>query len=118
MARKDMKAALGASLKAEEKAVKTRFDRAEALLEKSKKATTSSRKTGNHGRVIRDSFTMPESDHSLISTIKERCLNAGVNANKSEIIRAGLNALAEMSDGDLLEVVQNLSKVKTGRPTE
>jgi hypothetical protein len=36
--------------------------------------------------------------------------------NKSEIVRAGLKALARMSDAELAEIVGGLTKVKPGRP--
>jgi hypothetical protein len=40
----------------------------------------------------------------------------GFSANKSEVLRAGLAALNEMSDRELAEVVGSLTRVKTGRP--
>ena len=69
-------------------------------------------------RVIRDSFTLPSRDYELITAVRQRCLNSAVNVNKSEVIRAGLHALMEMPEEDLLDLVNNLEKVKTGRPTE
>lgn len=114
MARKDMKKALGASLKAEERAVKDRFERAETVFETKDTATKVS---GNGAeRVIRDSFTMPATDYGLIAEIKSRCLKKGIAANKSEIVRAGLAALDGMSDTTLIELVKKVPKVKTGRP--
>lgn len=117
MAKRDMKAALGASLKAEETAVKNRFDKAEAAFSR-KPAATPSRQESSESKVIRDSFTMPEDDYNLIAGIRSRCLKAGVTVNKSEVIRAGLNALNEMSDKELLEIIERLAKVKTGRPSQ
>ena len=37
---------------------------------------------------------------------------------KSEVIRAGLHILESLSDEELVEVINRLEKVKTGRPTE
>lgn len=125
MARKNIKSALGASIKAEEKAVQSRFERAEAVLGTSprKKTAPAPRKRQSpakdqisNGRVIRDSFTTPADDYGLIAQIKQRCLKAGVSVNKSEVLRAGLHALETMSDKELLKVVERLAKVKTGRP--
>lgn len=121
MAKKDMKKALGASLKAEEQAVRQRFDkkdkfaRAESVLGGGGKLPGPARE-GKHERVVRDSFTMPTADYGLISTIKQRCLKKGVSASKSEVVRAGLAALEAMSDRELVELVEKLPKVKTGRP--
>ena len=126
-----MKSALSASLKAEDEAVKSRFEKAESLLGE---RTLSSDSPGNplppsplvpnvkeqpkKERVIRDSFTLPSGDYDLIAAIRQRCLVAAVNVTKSEVIRAGLHALMEMPEEDLLRLVGNLEKVKTGRPTE
>jgi hypothetical protein len=114
MARKDMKKALGASLKAEERAVKDRFERAETVMAKTDAPPKSS---GNGAeRVIRDSFTMPTVDYGLIARVKSRCLKKGIVANKSEIVRAGLAALDAMPDAALSELIKKVPKIKTGRP--
>jgi hypothetical protein len=117
MVKRDMKRALGVSLKAEERAVQDRFTKAETVL--SGKRTTASREDsgkGSEGKVIRDSFTIPTDEYELISRIKKRCMKVGVSANKSEILRAGLAVLEEMPDKDLSLVFENLARVKTGRP--
>ncbi|NKB17271.1 MAG: hypothetical protein HC770_02770 [Pseudanabaena sp. CRU_2_10] len=68
-------------------------------------------------KVVRDSFTLPESDYEKITVLKERCLGLAKNVTKSEIVRAGLYALEALSEGQLLSVVEKLEKVKTGRPS-
>jgi hypothetical protein len=118
MSRKDMKKALGASLKAEEQAVKSRFEKAETVL--SKKQVPSPPKEvparNGGGKVIRDSFTIPSDEYDLISKLKKRCMKVGVGVNKSEILRAGLAALDSMQDRELAEAFERLARVKTGRP--
>ena len=68
-------------------------------------------------RVLRDSFTMPSSDYALIESIKQRCMKFGRGVNKSEVLRAGLQALAAMTEKQLQEIFRALSRVKPGRPT-
>lgn len=117
MAKKDMKSALGASLKAEERAVRDRFEKAESVIGGGKSSPRAEMTPSNGaGRVIRDSFTIPGDEYELISKIKKRCMKAGVSANKSEVLRAGLAALNSMSDGELAKTVEGLARVKTGRP--
>ena len=125
MVRKNMKSALSASLKAEDEAFKSRFERAEAILGDTNSSQSevtsdsdplSSQKLLKKERVIRDSFTLPEADHALIAAIKQRCLKGAVNVTKSEVVRAGLHALSSLPERELLEVMDNLTKVKTGRP--
>lgn len=117
MAKKDMKSALGASLKAEEQAVRSRFEKAESVIGggKSTPRTQEQPRNGAH-KVIRDSFTIPGDEYELIASIKKRCMKAGVSANKSEVLRAGLAALDAMPERELAKVFEGLAKVKTGRP--
>ena len=117
MAKKDMKSALGASLKAEERAVRDRFEKAESVIGRGKSSPRAEQPTSNGaGKVIRDSFTIPADEYELISRIKKRCMKAGVSANKSEVLRAGLAALDAMTDQDLARLFEKLPRVKTGRP--
>ena len=119
MARKDMKAKLGSSIKAEEKAVKGRYDkfeRADAALAEAKTPGATNSSAGGNGKVIRDSFTMPETDYGTISRIKTRARRLDFDTNKSEILRAGLAVLDKMPDRELVKVFEGLTKVKPGRP--
>jgi hypothetical protein len=119
MAKRDMKKALGASIKAEENAFKSRFERAETALG-SKRAASKSKAQENGApkadKVIRDSFTMPATDYASIDRIKRRAMKSGIGTNKSEILRAGLSVLDRMPDKELLKVFEKLPKVKPGRP--
>ena len=67
-------------------------------------------------KVIRDSFTFPEEDYQKISELKKACLGLGINAKKSEILRAGLHALADLDHDKLKELISRIEKIKTGRP--
>jgi len=67
-------------------------------------------------KLIRDSFKFPELEYQTFDTLKSRCLAKGYVAKKSELVRAGLLALAAMSDDDLLKSVSAVEKLKTGRP--
>ncbi len=122
-----MKSALTASLKAEDEAVKNRFEKAESLLGDSAELTSQpkvasatderkEKKQVKPEKVIRDSFTLPSEDYELIAAIRQRCLNSALNVNKSEVIRAGLHFLNKVSDEELMQVFEGLEKIKTGRP--
>lgn len=67
-------------------------------------------------KLVRDSFTMPEADFSLIATLKARAMAAQRETKKSELLRAGLHALAGMDTPSLLAALQQLEPVKIGRP--
>lgn len=67
-------------------------------------------------RLVRDSFTMPEADFALIGTLKARAMAGQRETRKSELLRAGLQALAAMESAALLAALHALEPVKTGRP--
>ena len=67
-------------------------------------------------KVVRDSFTMPQADYDLIAELKQKTLKAGLHAKKSELLRAGLQALSKLSAAQLKRAVAGLEKITTGRP--
>lgn len=67
-------------------------------------------------KVVRDSFTMPQIEYQKIADIKAVCLKAGMHVKKSEVLRAGLKALAELNGTQLKRALSALEKIKTGRP--
>lgn len=69
-------------------------------------------------RQVRDSFTMPEVDFGLIATLKARALAGQRATKKSELLRAGLHALAALDTPALLTVLGLLEPVKIGRPAK
>lgn len=69
-------------------------------------------------KLVRDSFTMPDMEYALIASLKRRCLNVGLAAKKSEILRAAVANLAKLSDASLAAAVHRLEVIKTGRPSK
>ena len=67
-------------------------------------------------KLVRDSFTMPVADYALIDALKQRALKAAHPAKKSELLRAGLQLLASLSDTAMLKALKNVPPLKTGRP--
>jgi hypothetical protein len=67
-------------------------------------------------KLVRDSFTMPSHDFGLIHTLKERTLGFRRPTKKSELLRAGLHALAALGDAQLRTVLDGLTPLKSGRP--
>jgi hypothetical protein len=69
-----------------------------------------------HRKPVRDSFTMPEADFALIATLKARALAGQRETKKSELLRAGLHALAGLETAALVASLARLEPVKIGRP--
>ena len=67
-------------------------------------------------KVVRDSFTMPQNEYQKIADIKESCLEQGLRVKKSEVLRAGLQALSKLGTAQLKSALNSLTKIKTGRP--
>lgn len=108
MAKKNLRGALASSTKAEA----DKFAAADAITGKQSSRTG----TVKQDKVIRDAFSMPESDHSLLADLIQRAAVSGVVTNKSALVRAGLHTLINMTDSKLIAALQSLEKVKTGRP--
>jgi hypothetical protein len=66
--------------------------------------------------LVRDSFTMPETDFALLALLKAKALGASRAAKKSELLRAGLQLLTALDTAALVAALDRLEAVKTGRP--
>jgi hypothetical protein len=69
-------------------------------------------------KLVRDSFTIPKSEYTVIDELKQRAAKAGRTAKKSEVLRAGVKALAAMSDVAFMAALGAVPTVKTGRPAK
>lgn len=69
-------------------------------------------------KLVRDSFTIPKSEYAVIEALKERAAKAGRPAKKSEVLRAGVKALAVMGDVAFLAALGAVPAIKTGRPAK
>jgi hypothetical protein len=69
-------------------------------------------------KLVRDSFTIPKTEYAVLEMLKERAAKAGAPAKKSELLRAGIQALAGMQDSAFLAAVSAVPTLKTGRPAK
>ncbi len=69
-------------------------------------------------KVVRDSFTLPKSELLQITDMKKRAMALGIEVKKSELIRAGLQALSSMADAAFKKALGNVPSIKTGRPSK
>lgn len=67
-------------------------------------------------KLVRDSFTIPKDEYAVLEALKSRALGLGQHVRKSELLRAGIQALGAMSDGAFLKTVGAVPTLKTGRP--
>lgn len=67
-------------------------------------------------KMIRDSFTIPKPEYMVLDMLKERAGKLARAAKKSELLRAGIKALAAMPDAAFLAALAAVPTIKTGRP--
>ena len=69
-------------------------------------------------KLVRDSFTIPKAEYMVLDKLKHRAGKLGTSIKKSELIRAGIKALAAMPDAMYLGALKVVHTVKTGRPSK
>ncbi len=67
-------------------------------------------------KLVRDSFTIPKDEYVVIDSLNIRAGKLGQAVKKSELLRAGVKALAAMSDIQFKAALSNVPTIKTGRP--
>lgn len=69
-------------------------------------------------KLVRDSFTMPKLEFMVVDALKLRAAKLATPVKKTELIRAGIKALAAMNDAAFLAAVRAVPNLKTGRPAQ
>jgi hypothetical protein len=69
-------------------------------------------------KLVRDSFTIPKVEYAVIDTLKQRGGKLGKPVKKSELLRAGLKALAALPDLAFVAALDAVPALKTGRPAK
>lgn len=95
------------------KATKAKVDAAKADKVKADKADKARKP-----KLVRDSFTIPKTEYAVLEELKLRAAKLGRPTKKSEVLRAGVQALAAMGDAAFLATVGAVPALKTGRPAK
>lgn len=67
-------------------------------------------------KLVRDSFTMPETEYAALGEVKKACLKAGFEVKKSELLRIGVALVRKLTQTALKQEVSSLAPLKPGRP--
>jgi len=67
-------------------------------------------------KLVRHSFSMPETEYAQIALLKKRIADFGGKARRSELVRAGIAALAALDNVQLTAMMARIERIKTGRP--
>lgn len=68
-------------------------------------------------KLVRDSFTIPKTEYTVLESLKQRAAKLAHPVKKSETLRAGIKALAAMSDAAFMAALKAVPAIKTGRPS-
>lgn len=104
------------TVKTVETAETARVPAAAATAAKTAAKTAAAKPPRAKEKLVRDSFTMPRADFVLIQQLKDRALGFQRATRKSELLRAGLQALADLGDAQLQARLGKLATLKAGRP--
>jgi hypothetical protein len=67
-------------------------------------------------RVRPEAFSLLPNEYQLIVEMRNRVNANRRNVSKSEVVRAAVTLLAELDDAALLEALDRVPRVQTGRP--
>lgn len=65
-------------------------------------------------KLVRDRFTIPKTEYTALDELKTRADKLAHPVKKSELLRAGVKALAAMPDGAFLSALNAVPTIKAG----
>ena len=86
------------------------------LAVKARPATVAKPDKAKKPKLVRDSFTIPKAEYTVLDDLKLRSIALAQPIKKSELLRAGIKALAAMSDAAFQSALKAVPTIKTGRP--
>ena len=69
-------------------------------------------------KLVRDRFTIPKTEYAMLETLKARAARVGKPARKSELLRAGIKALAALPDLAFVSALNAVPGLKADRPAK
>lgn len=69
-------------------------------------------------KLVRDSFTMPQSEYDVLAQVKKSCIAAGFEIKKSDLLRIGVAMLQKLDTKKINEALLSLTPLKAGRPSK
>lgn len=100
----------------QDQALEDRFAKADSILFKTSAPAPEPVPAPQKSLVVRDTFSLPPSDYALINALRRTAAKEGrISTSKSEVIRAGLQALHLLEGQDLILALDRLEKILPGR---
>jgi len=100
----------------QDQALEDRFAKADSILLKASPPAPEPVQAPQKSLVVRDTFSLPPNDYALINALRRIAAKEGrISTSKSEVIRAGLQALHQLEGQDLIQALDRLEKILPGR---
>lgn len=119
MSKKEFKASLSASVRAQDVANNKRFETAGAALANLTAALgkqhQAAQSTAQRTVVVRHTFSMSEADSAVLETLRKAAAVKGSLFSASDICRIALHAISGYRAEDVIAAVGNLERLKPGR---
>lgn len=119
MTKKDFKGRLGTSMNAQVVADIDRFGKADSVLSSLDAAADKQRQaeqpTPSRTLVVRHTFSMSESDYTMLDTLRRAAEAKGMRLTASDICRIGLHAISGFSADEVIAAVAKLERLRPGR---
>lgn len=81
-------------------------------------AATATTAKAKKPKLVRDGFTIPKAEYVVLEALKLRASELKRPTKKSELLRAGIKALAAMDGAAFLAALEAVPAIKTGRPSK
>jgi hypothetical protein len=105
-----------ASQKNGAKAVTDPVVKKQSKLQTTDESSAAPKDKNKKAKLVRDSFTMPDTEYKALADVKRDCLKSGFEVKKSELLRVGVALVRQMEIDKLKSVLSTLPSLKTGRP--
>lgn len=121
MTKKDFKASIEASIKAQDAADNGRFEKADSVLSNLDAAAATPQSTPkpppSRTLVVRHTFSMSEGDYALLDALRKAAaaVPGGPIFSASDICRAAIHAIRGYSGEEVIAAVDKLERLRPGR---
>lgn len=119
MTKKDFKASIGAGIKSQDTADKDRFEKADSVLAKLEAAaggrSQAEQSTPSKTLVVRHTFSMSESDYTMLDTLRRAAEAKGMRLSASDICRIAIHAIRDYSAEEVIAAVDKLERLRPGK---
>lgn len=119
MAKKDFKAKIGAGIKSQDNADKDRFEKVDSVLAnldaEAEKQRLAEQPAPSKTLVVRHTFSMSESDYTMLDTLRRAAEAKGMRLSASDICRIAIHAIRDYSAEEVIAAVEKLERLRPGR---